>query len=268
MNTWHKAINSSFFLGTLMAGLVTGIRPAIAQLLYPPVSDQQVISVTGQGSASVPADQAQIDMLLTNRNPNPPRPFPSELPLEEETVSEPQPITLVSLSGVIDALIAVGMSESDIRVNLSAVPVASFYVPGDSIILSIQQPTRSRINELVQVVDETLKEQSPQQTAFVNRVYVQYAVNSCDSLEQRAYAAAMDDAALRARAIADATNVSLAPPPSVAEFPFFGRFLSPCSEDTDTLGDLFRGPASNAYDPEAPAEVEVFRELLVTYPVE
>ncbi|MBE7382918.1 MAG: SIMPL domain-containing protein [Leptolyngbya sp. SIO1E4] len=267
----QKIIGFSLCLGVCVSGSGLNIQPAIAQLLYPPVRDQQAVSVTGQGRASVPADQAQIDIWLTNRDPNAAAPF--EFPPEPEAaapVPEFPPLTFDSLRGVIDALVEAGVAESDIDVNLALIDASaySYYSAENSITLNIQQPTQDRVNEIVQTVNEALETQSPQQIAFISRVFVQYAITSCATVEQSAYAAAMEDAKLRADAIANSMDVSLVEPPSVAELPFLGRFLSPCNEETDVIGALFWSAESSYYNPEAPAEVEVYREVLVTYPVE
>jgi len=266
-HSWQKAI----FVGGVLAGVGLGWQPAIAQLLYPPVSEQRGVSVTGQGRASVPADQAQIDILLTNRDPNAPDPgypFPPEA--APMPAPEPPPITRDSLQQVRTALLEAGVPDSAIQLNLSATAGSpySYRNPQASLTLDIEQPTRDRVNELVEIVSTTFAAQTPRQTVFVNYIYVQYAIDSCELVEQRAYTAAMEDAELRARAIADAIGVTLLAPPAVAELPFLGRFLSPCNEDTDVIGALFWSPDSSYYNPETPAEVEVYRELMVTYPVE
>ncbi|MDA0265387.1 MAG: SIMPL domain-containing protein [Cyanobacteria bacterium] len=258
-------------LGMVSAGLGIGIRPVTAQLLYPPVSEQRAISVTGQGRASVPADQAQINVLLVNEDFSPDY-FPPEAELPEESAypPAPEPITRDSLQGVSDALADLGISESDIQINVSTSGSSPYsYVRSDaSITVNIRQPTQSQINGIVQAINGAVANHAPQQAIFVNNIYVQYAIDSCIAIEQQAYAAAMDDARLRALAIADTINVALIDPPSVAELPFLGRFLSPCNEDTDIVGALFWSQESSYYNPETPAEVEVYREVLVTYPVE
>ena len=257
-------------LGTLITNLGLGMPPAIAQLLYPPASDRGVISVTGQGRASVPADFAQVEMRFTNYDPNAAY-YPYDIPPgESEPIPEPPPITRVSLQEVVSALTAAGVPESAIQVNVPIVdaPTYYYYSTETSLALDLEEPTRDQVNSLIQAVNNTLENQSPQQTIFMSGVFVQYAIESCTLVEQRAYTAAMEDARLRAGAIADTMDVSLVTPPSVAEMPFLGRLFSPCNEDTDVIGELFWGAESNFYDPDAPAEVTVYREIMVTYSVD
>jgi hypothetical protein len=274
MAKYLRGLNKVLFVGGVLAGLGSGLKPAIAQLLYPPVSEQRGVSVTGQGRASVPADIAQIDILLTNWDPNTSPdygyPYPEDMPAMTAPQPEPEPITMASLQGVKEAILGAGIPESAIQINLPTVGTVSYgYTSAEaSITLDLEQPTRERVNEIIALVNTTLEAQTPEQTVFVDYVYVQYAINSCEVVEQRAYTAAMEDAELRAQAIADAINVTLVSPPSVAELPFLGRFLSPCNEETDVIGALFWSADSSYYNPEAPAEVEVYRELMVTYPVE
>lgn len=255
--------------GSMMSSLSVSTQPGNAQqLLYPPVSEQRGISVAGQGRASVPASRARIDVLLTNRDRNTPSPL--SLPPEERVaLPEPPPITLDSLQGAVEALEAIGVSSADIDARVSQLAISRYPYNriDDAITVTVAQPTQARVNEIVNTIDSTLKAQRPQQVAFVDDIYVQYIVDDCAVLEQKAYASAISDAQLRATAIADSLGVTLADPPSIGEFPFLGRFVTPCNEETDIVRALF-GRENTYYNPEAPAEVEVFREVLVTYPVE
>ncbi|MEM0980948.1 MAG: SIMPL domain-containing protein [Cyanobacteria bacterium P01_H01_bin.58] len=238
------------------------------QLLYPPVSEQRGISVAGQGRASVPASRARIDVLLTNRDRTAPPPQ-SLSPEERIALPEPPPITLDSLQGTVEALEAIGVPSADIEARASQLVILRYPYNriDDAITVTVAQPTRARVNEIVNTIDSALKAQRPQQVAFVDDIYVQYIVDDCAVLEQKAYASAISDAQLRAQAIADSLGVTLAAPPFIGEFPFLGRFVTPCNEETDIVRAIF-GRENTYYNPEAPAEVEVFREVLVTYPVE
>lgn len=269
MQIRYKTMRISL-LGILISSFGLGVRPAIAQLLYPPANDQGVISVTGQGRASVPADVAQVEMRLTNYDPSAAY-YPYEIPPGEvEPIPEPPPITSASLQEVVAALTNAGLPESAIEINVPIfdTPTYYYYSTDTSLVLNIEDPTRDQINSLVQTANDALEGQSPQQNIFLSEVLVQYAIESCNTLEERAYTAAMEDARLRAGAIAATMDVSLVTPPSVAEMPFLGRLFSPCNEDTDVIGEFFWSPDSNYYDPEAPAEVTVYREIMVTYSVE
>ncbi|MGF1525070.1 MAG: SIMPL domain-containing protein [Leptolyngbyaceae cyanobacterium] len=262
----------SLSLGVLFAGFGSAAQPAIAQLLYPPASDQGAISVTGQGRASVSADVARLEVLLTNYDPD--APYPYDFPITEEfpaePLPEPPPITRLSLQGLVEALTAAGVPESAIRVNINVVDAQPYYYygTGDSLVVNLEDPTRDRVNELVQIINDALVGQTPEQTIFVDRLYVDYAIAECAAIEQAAYSDAMADAQLRAEAIADSMAVSLSGSPSVAELPFLGRLLAPCNEEKDLVAALFYGSEPSFYDPEAPAEVTVYRELMVTYSVD
>jgi uncharacterized protein YggE len=83
-------------------------------------------------------------------------------------------------------------------------------------------------------------------------------------VEDAAYLSAVQDAKMRADALAKAMGVQLADGPSVAELPFLGRLYSPCTQSRDVTGAIFsRSPSS--YSPGTPAEVGIYREISVTY---
>ncbi|MEO0984154.1 MAG: SIMPL domain-containing protein [Cyanobacteria bacterium J06639_14] len=274
MKIRYKIMSLPLSLGVLIASFGVTVRPAIAQLLYPPASNEGAISVTGQGRASIPADVARIEILVTNRDPDEPYPpyefSPDGIPIEPEPLPEPPPITRISLQGLVDALTSAGVPQSAIRVNIDVVDSQPYYYygTGDSVVVNLEDPTRDRVNELVQVISDALEGQTPEQTIFVDRLYVDYAIAECSVIEQAAYGDAMADAQLRAEAIAEAMDVSLSETPSVAELPFLGRLLAPCNEEKDLVSALFYGSEPSFYDPEALAEVTVYRELMVTYSVD
>jgi uncharacterized protein YggE len=240
----------------------------LAQLFYPPASDRQSIGVTGQGHARVPADLARMEVVLTNRNPQE-RGYPAtaEAATAEPTKpQEPKPITEAALTDIIKALQAAGIPESKIKVTLNPIESNKFrYLSRNTAIaIELDKPTQTRVNQIVKVLNTAVSRQSDRTSIYLEDVYVQYVVNSCEAVEDAAYLAAMKDAKLRAGALAKSMGVQLADVPSVAELPFLGRFYSPCSQEPDIAGAIFRRPAS-PYNPETPAEVEVYREIAVTY---
>ena len=238
----------------------------IAQLFYPPAAGPQIIAVTGQGYATVPADLAQITVSVTNQkyvDPSfdPPADRPSKRP------PEPEPITAASLAGIVEAVQAAGVPRNKIKVNVDPINRSNRPYYGranSSVSLDLDKPTPERIGQIVKAVNTAVEKGGDRPKIYLENVYVQYAVTSCEAVENAAYLAAMQDAKLRANAIAKAMGVQLAPSPSVAELPFIGRFYSPCSQERDIVSTVFRRPPS-AYDPAAPAIVEVYRELAVTY---
>jgi uncharacterized protein YggE len=272
-STMLKLINLRPAIATL-AILAIPLQPAIsvaqsaptqeirvAQLFYPPASSPQVIAVTGQGNASVPADAARLDFVMTNQSPDadifdPGAPNPQPRP-------KPEPITAAALDKIVQVLKTAGVPADKIKVNINPLDNRRFrYDRNTSISVDVEKPTQQRLGQLVKVVNQAVA--AGQSKIFLTEVYVQYSVTSCKAVEDAAYLAAMNDAKLRANAIAKATGAQLADPPSVAELPFLGRFYSPCSQSLDVIGAVFRRPSA-AYNPAEPAVVEVYREIAVTY---
>lgn len=236
----------------------------IAQLFYPPASDRQTIAVTGQGRATVPADRARMNVVFTNRNSQDFEPMsgPTAKP-----PAKPTPLTEAALADIVTALKTAGVPADKIKVTINALERPRFpsYSRGNgSIMVEIEQPTQAGVARLAKTVNTALAAKGANPKVFLEDIYVQYSVKSCAAIEDAAYAAAMQDAKLRAGALAKSMGVQLADVPSVAELPFIGRFYSPCSQDIDVTSAAMRRPPT-AYDPTMPAEVEVYREIAVTY---
>lgn len=235
----------------------------LAQLFYPPASERPIVAVTGQGYASLPADTANMEITLTNRNPQEREDGTADKPGKPK----PVPITAAALAPIVSALKAEGISDQKIKVvidplqgrgsrysNLSGLSTATVKVVVD-------KPTTELVDRLAKVVNEATARKGK---IYVEGATVQYAVNSCKAVEDAAYLSAVQDAKMRADALAKAMGVQLADGPSVAELPFLGRLYSPCTQSRDVTGAIFsRSPSS--YSPGAPAEVGIYREISVTY---
>ena len=263
-------------VGALLVGSSIALPPSaiaetrsqdtrVAQLFYPPAAGPQIIAVTGQGYAKVPADLAQLTVAVTNQKSPEPYPDPSASPTGKRP-PDPEPITAASLEGIVQALQTAGVSRDKIKVNVNPIsPNRPFYSRStSSVSIDLTQPTPERVGQVVKAVNSTFQKDGDKAKIYLENVYVQYIVTSCEAVENAAYASAMQDAKLRANAVAKAMGVQLSPSPSVAELPFLGRFNSPCSQERDVIGTVFRRPAA-PYDPTAPAIVEIYRELAVTY---
>lgn len=238
----------------------------IAQLFYPPASDLQIIAVTGQGRATVPADLARMNVVFTNRNAQDYDPMSSPN-ASSKPPAKPAPLTEAALADIVTALRTAGIPADKIKVTINSLERPRFpsYSRGNgTITVEIEQPTQAGVARLVKTVNTTLAAKGANPKVFLEDIYVQYSVKSCAAIEDAAYAAAMQDAKLRAGALAKSMGVQLADVPSVAELPFIGRFYSPCSQDIDVTSAAMRRPPT-AYDPTMPAEVEVYREIAVTY---
>ncbi|MEH2086791.1 SIMPL domain-containing protein [Nostoc sp.] len=262
-----------------------------AQLFYPPASDRHSLMVIGQGVVRVPADTADIELVFSSGSSNDElQTQPSSLPetrrlsspsgfgspslLEQQdraasptllfnykTAAEPLPNkkspTKATLQPVVDSLVAKGIRADKIQVQIN--PNAS--ENNAKILVRLEKPTRDRVQEIVATAN---KSTSQIENLSVKSVGVEYAVNDCQALQSSVYQSAMKDAQSRAQALATAMEVKLSTP-SVAE-PFYTLFYPSCSSKTGVpLPSFASFLLSPAYNPDAPAEVEMKKDIFVTY---
>lgn len=261
----------------------------MAQLLYPPTdADPPGIMVIGQGRAALPADLAKIEIVLlgtyydpyydpsyneapeatsdSSDSPDLISPAPLLLPPGYQS-TPPAALTRALIQPAIDAIVASGVPQSAIDVAIVPGGSSSYYYE-DSAILSFElsDPSQSQVQALISDVTTAVAGQSDY---YLNSTSVQYTIQNCQALEQAAYTSAIENARLRATALATALGVDIAEVPSVAESPF-GLAYPACNEQAgSSFLDSFFGSTSylTYYDPSAPAEVELRRDLFVTYPV-
>jgi uncharacterized protein YggE len=232
----------------------------LAQLYYPPVSDRQGIMVFGQGQVRLPADRARIELTLVQAStPSTSKPTPT-----------PKPITKQSLQPIVDAIAAWGVPAKDIEVNVeikSTTPVP-FNFTKPKISFEVDKPNRTRVATIINQLKDVAKEKAQVSVEAVN---VGYAVKDCQSITTAAYQAAIKDARLRADAIATALKVKLSEVPTVSESFFYDIVVPLCVSETGQSVPLPLGYGElrvlPPYNPEAPTEVQLRRDLFVTYPI-
>lgn len=258
-----------------------------AQLFYPPASDRHSLMVIGQGVVRVTADTADIELVFSSgssddeletkpssvpqtRSISSPSGYASGTPrattsrtllLNYKTAAESSPskksLTKASLQPVVNSLVAKGISTDKIQVQIS--PDSS--ENNAKILVRLEKPTRDRVQEIVATAN---KATSQLENISVKSVGVEYAVNDCQALQSSVYLSAMKDAQSRAQALATAMNVKL-DTPSVAE-PFYTLFYPSCSSKTGVpLPSFASFLSSPTYNPDAPAEVEMKKDIFVTY---
>lgn len=248
----------------------------VAQLFYPPVSeDQQALMVLGQGEASAPADVAEVEFSFTNYDPyavpeeglllfsDSSAQTPSSL--QAQAPGDTPALTEAQLQPVVDALVAAGIPSESIEVSivLGSPNVYPYTTDRGSVSFDLDAPSQEQVKRAVDRVNEAIADR---EEIFLQNLSVQYSINDCTDLEQDVYQDAITDARNRAMAIATAMGVELAEVPSVAESPF--NFLSPACGST-AQPSLYNpwGLGASYYDPEAPAEVLVRRDVFVTFPI-
>ncbi|WP_334846982.1 SIMPL domain-containing protein [Nostoc sp.] len=244
-----------------------------AQLFYPPASDRHSLMVIGQGVVRVPADTADIELVFSSGGSNDElQTQPSSLPqtrrissqtllLNYKTAAESLPskksLTKATLQPIVNSLVAKGISADKIQVQIN--PNSS--ENNAKILVRLEKPTRDRVQEIVGTAN---KSTSQIENLSVKSVGVEYAVNDCQALQSSVYQSAMKDAQSRAQALATAMEVKLSTP-SVAE-PFYTLFYPSCSSKTGVALPSFASfLLSPVYNPDAPAEVEMKKDIFVTY---
>ena len=254
---------------------VEALTPKVtnAQLFYPPASDRHSLMVIGQGVVRVPADTADIELVFSSGGSNDElQTQPSSLP-ETRRISSPtllfnyktaaeslpskKSLTKATLQPIVNSLVAKGISADKIQVQIN--PNSS--ENNAKILVRLEKPTRDRVQEIVGTAN---KSTSQIENISVKSVGVEYAVNDCQALQSSVYQSAMKDAQSRAQALATAMEVKLSTP-SVAE-PFYTLFYPSCSSKTGvTLPSFASFLLSPVYNPDAPAEVEMKKDIFVTY---
>ncbi|MEH1889843.1 MAG: SIMPL domain-containing protein [Nostoc sp.] len=244
-----------------------------AQLFYPPASDRHSLMVIGQGVVRVPADTADIELVFSSGGSNNQlETQPSSLGsvhrisspillLNYKTAAESLPskksLTKATLQPVVNSLVAKGISADKIQVQLNTNSSEN----NAKILVRLEKPTRNRVQEIVATANKSTSEI---ENLSVKSVGVEYAVNDCQALQSSVYQSAMKDAQSRAQALATAMGVKLGTP-SVAE-PFYTLFYPSCSSKTGVTLPSFAGfLLSPTYNPDATAEVEMKKDIFVTY---
>ncbi|MBN3942800.1 MAG: SIMPL domain-containing protein [Nostoc sp. NMS9] len=266
---------TALMLGISVSVGLEALTPKItnAQLFYPPASDRHSLMVIGQGVVKVPADTADIELVFSSGGSNDElQTQPSSLP-ETRRISSPtllfnyktaaeslpskKSLTKATLQPVVDSLVAKGIRADKIQVQIN--PNSS--ENNAKILVRLEKPTRDRVQEIVATAN---KSTSQIENLSVKSVGVEYAVNDCQALQSSVYQSAMKDAKSRAQALASAMEVKLSTP-SVAE-PFYTLFYPSCSSKTGVpLPSFASFLLSPAYNPDAPAEVEMKKDIFVTY---
>lgn len=242
--------------------------PRMAQLFYPPAEPAPVVRVIGKGQASQMADLAELsfefDPLSQESSPAEPTALAPGLRL----TAAPGAVTEVDLKAVLQALLAAGISQNDIRTSVdstsdsSSIPFPLPFPPkssgsGAHIIVQQKIPTQAKLSQIVDTVERaagTLK------SVTLSRVGVSYKLQDCQALEASVYQAAVRSARHRAQAIATAMGATLNPIPSVAQ-PFYELIVPSCQSSTT----FPFGKSNSNYDPKAMPEVSLTRDIFVTY---
>jgi hypothetical protein len=238
----------------------------IAQMLYPPVSSRDPgLMVVGQGIARRAADSARIELQFYRTDP-----YYDYYGWEEgdEYVPPPAapPLSEADFRPVVNAIIATGVPANAIDVDLTGGSAGYFGSTNvAAVIVTLRNPTQTQVRNLVTAANEAVTGSD----IYSQGTYVNYQIDNCAPLLRDVYMSAIEDAQSRAQAMAAALEVQINPVPSVAESPF-NLFYPPCGRDQPNASSMWGGynPAVGTfYDPNMPAEVQVQRDIFVTFPI-
>lgn len=240
----------------------------IAQLFYPPVESRSAIRVIGRGTATVPADAAELSFELNGADTENSTVVPTVLRFRSPTL----PFSESSLQSILKALNGVGVPNTQIRVTTlndasedrSASPLPfPLPFPGKSataaatIVVHQDQPTQDRLTKIAKTVQAAVGGQKGIQ---LTRVGARYTLKDCRRLETVVYQSAVQDARGRAQAIASAMGANPSPIGSITQ-PFYDLVFPACGSESVLPFES----AFPTYEPNTPPQVSLSREIFATY---
>jgi uncharacterized protein YggE len=250
------AMVMSLFLGTPRNSSAQNALPTpglTPQLLI----NQRAITVMGQGLATAPADTARIEFRFASRTPL--DTLPAETPADSAEGNVGLPVE-VALQPVIDALVAIKVPADNIQLQSSA-------LESPKLLVTLEKPTRDRIQEVVKVVTSML---TSRDNLFIQGIDAEYAVKDCLPLERAARKAALRDAQNQVGPIALDLGIKIGEILFVTVFPSFGSSASSvCGSKVGvpTSPLLALSDSTPPYDPSANPEVQVRIQISITYAI-
>ena len=241
--------------------LLLTLMPAISSAQTPVSATTGTITVTGEGTASVPAEQAVVVITLGSDgsimyDPATGMPNPDATP------------TAINHTAVIDAMVAHGIPADAIEV--SQTPFMGDWGPAPMpqpvmLVVTIPDPTIEGLTDLLAVVREAASSEG----IFVNQFGVMYSVADCRPVRQQARMNAMEDARKDAEDQAAAMNASVGDAVSSKDtMPVTMGVYQPNSCNTGfTAKAVDTMYMAGGFDPRLPAEVTVTLAVEVTFQI-
>jgi uncharacterized protein YggE len=244
-----------------LLSLLLILMPAISAAQTPVSATPGTITVTGEGTASVPAEQALVVITLGTDgsmiyDPATGMPNPDATP------------TTVNHTAVIDAMVAHGIPADAIEV--SQTPFMGDWGPVPMpqpvmLVVTIPDPTVEGLTDLLTVVRDAASAEG----IFVNQFGVMYSVADCRPVRQEARANAVADARMEAEDQATAMETSVGD--AVASKDTMPMVMGAYQPNSCTTGFTVK-PVDTLYmaagfDPRLPAEVTVTLAVEVTFEI-
>jgi hypothetical protein len=230
----------------------------LAQAIMP-TPGSPTLAVTGYGRAFAPADQVAILLAYTlNYYPEPPSDTSIPTPILPPTAQESD------LQPVVDALVGAGIPRSDISFSREA------YNPQVvRMIVRVANPSRERVNTLVQLAGGTPARESKLALTVTNLVFT---ARDCPATEASAREAAVADARAQATALANDTGVELGELLSVTGYGTWGYIGPSSSKCPANISEVLRYAAQYGtvipYDPSLPLDISLDFSVSLTYSID
>ena len=217
------------------------------------------ITVLGEGSASAPADTANVVIAVGGDS----NVYVDPMTIEPDSVATPQ---AVDATAVVDAIIAFGIPAENVEIvqapfsgewgsGMPASPV--------NILVTVPDPTTDGLRDLLDVVIAAAHDEA----LFVHQFGVMYSVGDCRVLRQQARADAVENARGEAEDQAAAMDVTLGDAVASRDtMPMNTGYYQANSCNVMTAATPY--PMiyqAGAFDPGMPAEVTVFMAVEVSF---
>jgi uncharacterized protein YggE len=219
---------------TLGLGVQTPARAGISeerdlQLSQIFMGDRPMITTYGRGTATAPADTAEIQLYINSTDPYAPYPTDPNVP-----IPEPEPLTESKLQPIVDALIQAGVAANNITVETDTSGPPYYMSPGSAqIMVKLAEPSQTLIDRIKNVATEASSSAG---------LYYNYSNDVCTlqdlkALEAQARSLAIEDARSRIQAMAAAVGARTTQILNMAEFPSFTPFSTACTPPAGSGGD-------------------------------
>ena len=237
------------------------------------------LTVQGFGRATIPADSARVQFVVTQGRDFYPEPrlvpdgeVPGEIAPATATVTPP-PVIEEDLGALVEAIEDQGVSEDDIEVTIY--PGGGYYDPYGPVATARVTVTLRDMDKVGPVVEAgttavqmltVTSSGDASGTLFLQNIGVSYRVDDCDALLDEARGAAIEDARDNGEGLADALGVSRGALLAAWEYSYDPTGYSVCSEDSYSYSPYeYEGPP---YNPAAPAEVQIVSNVSLTYAIQ
>lgn len=234
-------IRSNWFLGAIAStGMVLGlgvdapIRAGVVEEGDVEVSqlfmgDRPMMSTYGRGTATAPADTAEIQLFINGSDPY--APYPADPGM---AMPQPEPLTPGKLQPVVDALVQAGVPATSISVETDTSVPPLYLSPGSGqITVKLSQPSQTLIDRIKTVATDASRAAG---------LYYNYSSDVCSlenikALEAEARSFAIEDARSRIQAMATAVGARTTQILNMAEFPSFMPLSNACTPPAGSQGD-------------------------------